>query len=83
MVNGNVKHFGNERLCKTLVNWYDQVSKFLDKLANFPCPRTKIVRIFFGYIYANREICKLCLVELLELCCVRMPKTQNFSLFQI
>ena len=32
--------------------WYitqDQVSNFLDKLANFPCPRTKIFRIFFGF----------------------------------
>ena len=28
---------------------YDQVSNFLDKLANFPCPRTKIFRIFFGF----------------------------------
>ena len=33
-------------------NWrqaFDQVSNFLDKLANFPCPRTKIFRIFFGF----------------------------------
>ena len=32
-----------------LKNVYDQVSTFLDKLANFPCPRTKMFRIFFGF----------------------------------
>ena len=29
-----------------LTGVYDQVSNFLDKLANFPCPRTKILEFF-------------------------------------